>query len=121
MQEKDFLGFKNVAVDQSAFRVPDLWPRGIVRALGMMKNVEREIVVRKVGKKWRHESRSKYHLKLGRMMLCTVRPGITEAQNAHWTSFYQRQRNQWKNLPARKIELMFGERRAPKTVGRISF
>jgi hypothetical protein len=69
MQEKDFLGFKNVAVDQSAFRVPDLWPRGIVRALGMMKNVEREIVVRKVGKKWRHESRSKYHLKLGRMML----------------------------------------------------
>lgn len=119
MHEKDYLSLRNVAFHESAFVLNEPWAPMAVRALKMMKNVEREIVVAEQ-KVWgliraRGEGlRSKEHLRLGRMKLCSKSSDMTAEEEVELFFLIQRQRAQWRVLPAREIEMMFGVRGAER-------
>jgi hypothetical protein len=115
MHEKDYLSLRNVAFHESAFVSNQPWAPMAVRALKMMKNVEREIVVAEQ-KTWGlikargHGLRPKEHLRLGRMVLCSKSSDMTAEEEVELSFFIQQQRAQWRVLPARKLEMMFGLR-----------
>ena len=119
MYEKDYLSLKNVAFHESAFVSNQPWASTAVRALKMMKNVEREIVVAEQ-KIWGlirvrgHGLQPEEHLRLGRMTLCSKSSDLTAEEEVELFFLIQRQRAQWSVLPARKIEMMFGVRGAEK-------
>ena len=115
--EKDYLSLRNVAFHESAFVSNQSWSPFAVRALEMMKNVDREIVVaeQKIWRLIRVRGRGlgpEEHLRLGRMTLCSKSSDMTAEEEVELFSLIQRQRAQWRVLPARKIEMMFGVRAA---------
>ncbi|PMD23247.1 hypothetical protein NA56DRAFT_65113 [Hyaloscypha hepaticicola] len=117
MHEKDYLSLRNVAFHESAFVSNESWAPMAVRALKMMKNVEREIVVAEQ-RVWGliracgQGLKSKEHLRLGRITLCFRSSDMTAEEEVELFFLIQRQRAQWRVLPVREIEMMFGVRGA---------